>query len=95
MRPLQNQAFLKLVFCLLALNTTLSWAGGPKCAPGYCLDNDGNGCHPCNLYPKSFDLEKLNGENGPNPLTPDGVSAGAICCSDVGGPNPKNCVKTC
>jgi len=22
-------------------------AGGPSCAPGYCLDADGDGCHAC------------------------------------------------
>ncbi len=26
---------------------TVAQAGGPACAPGYCLDTDGMGCHAC------------------------------------------------
>jgi uncharacterized protein len=28
-------------------SASISYAGGSICARGYCLDDDGNGCHPC------------------------------------------------
>jgi hypothetical protein len=53
-----------VVFTVLILLTSLANAGGPNCAPGYCLDFDGNGCHKCGQL--STDLDSQDSKNCDN-----------------------------
>jgi len=72
-----------------------AWAGGVHCAPGYCIDNDANGCHPCDAKAVGFLIAGCGPPQCTFPTTPPGPYETCIQKCYEEGHSEENCGRQC